>query len=197
MILASQSPRRSELLHEAGYNPTIHPADIDETPYPHEHPQELVLRLAHTKARVVHEWHLTEMHNQKQEGSRVAEPIIAADTIVWTDDGKTLGKPHSQAEARSMLKKLSGNVHFVSTGVCIIRGKETNQFVDTAEVAFYPLSNREIEAYIQTDEPYDKAGAYAIQGHARRFIKGINGDFYTVMGLPIAHVTRILEGLSL
>lgn len=197
MILASQSPRRSELLREAGFSPNIHPADIDETPYPHEHPKDLVLRLARTKARAVREWYDTQDNSDNHRNSLAEEPIIAADTIVWTYDEQMLGKPHSQDEARTMLKKLSGNVHFVSTGVCILRGARKEEFVDTAEVAFYSLSDDEIEAYIHTDEPYDKAGAYAIQGHARRFIKGINGDFYTVMGLPIAHVTRILEGLPL
>lgn len=197
MILASQSPRRSELLREAGYNPNIHPADIDETPYPHEHPKDLVLRLARTKARAVRDWYIAQENSNNHRDSLAKEPIIAADTIVWTDDEQMLGKPHSQDEARAMLKKLSGKVHFVSTGVCILRGAHKEEFVDTAEVAFYPLADNEIEAYIQTDEPYDKAGAYAIQGHARRFIKGINGDFYTVMGLPIAHVTRVLEGLPL
>ena len=183
MILASQSPRRIELMREAGFEITIKPADIDETPLPGEDPFQLVERLARAKARAV--------------ASGVLDPtesIIAADTIVALG-AKPLGKPVDATDARRMLRALSGKTHQVATGVCIVQNAQVSSFVDITDVNFYELSDREIDAYIATGEPMDKAGAYGIQGaYGRMLVERIDGDFYNVVGLPIAKVVRALQG---
>ena len=173
MILASQSPRRIELMREAGYDIQIFPADIDETPHAGESPFELVERLACAKAAAIAALPLA-----------ASQTVVAADTIVAIDN-KKLGKPHDAAEACAMLRNLSGRTHQVATGVCII-----------SDVTFYELSDAEIGAYVVSGEPMDKAGAYGIQGvGGRMLVRAINGDFYNVVGLPIARVKRALEAL--
>lgn len=182
MILASQSPRRIDLMREAGFDVRVIPADIDETALPNEGPFELVERLARAKAKAV-----------ASEYRKQGETVIAADTIV-TLDGKLLGKPVDEADAFRMLHELSGRTHQVATGVCFVRDDSVRSFVDITDVAFYELDDSEIERYIATGEPMDKAGAYGIQGtYGRMLIEKIDGDFYNVVGLPIAKVVRALK----
>lgn len=184
MILASQSPRRIELMREAGYDIQIVPADIDETPRAGESPFELVERLACAKAAAIAALPLA-----------ASQVVVAADTIVAIDN-KKLGKPHDTDEACAMLRGLSGRTHQVATGVCIISGSTRRSFVEVTDVTFYELSDAEIEAYVASGEPMDKAGAYGIQGvGGRMLVRAINGDFYNVVGLPIARVKRALDAL--
>ncbi len=187
MILASASPRRKELLVLAGFAPTIMPADIDETPLPGERPTDLVLRLAINKAHACMDSCASHANN---------EVILAADTIVWHDD-EVLGKPKDAEDARRMLHILSGRTHHVSTGVCLIRfdiqTPHESAFVDTTKVRFRSLTDREIDQYVATGEPLDKAGAYGIQGGAGAFVQSIEGDYSNVVGLPIARVLKVLR----
>ena len=184
MILASQSPRRIELMREAGFECRVIPADIDETPRPDESPFELVERLARAKA----------LHVASTEAN-ADEIVVAADTIVAID-GKKLGKPHDAEDAKDMLRLLSGRTNQVATGVCIAKGERTESFVEVTDVTFYDLSDSEIDRYVATGEPLDKAGAYGIQGTGgRMLIRGITGDFYNVVGLPIARVVRAIATL--
>lgn len=179
MILASRSPRRIELMREAGFDIAVAPADIDETPLPDEDPFELVERLARSKARAV--------------AGRGDRTVVAADTVV-VHRGKILGKPADGAEAGSMLRALSGGTHQVATGVCILRDGAATSFVEVTDVEFYELSDAEIDAYVKSGEPMDKAGAYGIQGaRGRMLVRSIRGDFYNVVGLPIARLVRALE----
>ena len=189
MILASQSPRRIELMQEAGYAPRVIPAAIDETPLPGEQPADLVARLSSSKAHAVAAAHAAP-----------DEIVVAADTVVVLD-GEALGKPADADEARSMLARLSGRTHQVMTGVCLLVGGEGSpepvSFVETTDVTFYALSQQEIDTYVAGGEPMDKAGAYGIQGTGGRLlVRGIAGDFYNVVGLPIAAVVRAIRGLS-
>ena len=195
MILASQSPRRIELLHEADLEFRVIPADVNEEPLPHEDPFFLVERLACMKAATVLAAH-----------AEPSEIVLAADTIV-TIDGEVLGKPSDATDARAMLRRLSGRTHTVATGVCIARCDEREprrlsddeppvSFVAKTDVTFYELTDEEIDAYVTSGEPMDKAGAYGIQGTGgRMLVKGIEGDFYNVVGLPIAEVVRKLKAL--
>ena len=189
MILASQSPRRIELMREAGYDCRIIPADIDETPFAGEAPLTLVERLARAKAAAV------------APQAAPGEIVVAADTIV-THDGKILGKPHDEEDARRMLRELSGRTHQVATGACIIKAGDTAEshaaqsesFVSVTDVTFFELTDAQIDAYVKTGEPLDKAGAYGIQGvGGRMLVQKINGDFYNVVGLPIALLARKIE----
>ncbi len=169
-------------MREAGYDARIIPADIDESALPGEGPFELVERLARAKAETVATGH-----------AEPREAVVAADTIVALD-GALLGKPSDEADASRMLHALSGTTHQVATGVCIVRDGGTESFVDITDVTFYELSDAEIEAYIATGEPMDKAGAYGIQGqYGRMLVEKIDGDFYNVVGLPIAKVVRALS----
>ena len=116
------------------------------------------------------------------------------DDVDWVDvNGEVFGKPHSPDDARRMLRALSGATHYVHTGVCVSDGSRTESFVDTCKVTFFPLSEEEIERYAATEEPYDKAGAYAIQGRAAVWLDAIEGDYYTIMGLPVSRTVRLLE----
>lgn len=191
LILASQSPRRIELMREAGYDVRVIPADIDETPLEGESPFALVERLAATKAQAVCD-----------ACAKPGELVLAADTTV-TVDGEALGKPADDADARAMLRRLSGRTHQVATGVCLMRaagvGAPAHREVFSAvtDVTFYELTDAEIDAYVATGEPSDKAGAYGIQGAGGRLIvRGIRGDFYNVVGLPIAEVVRRIRALG-
>ena len=184
MILASQSPRRIQLMNEAGFDVTVCPASIDETPMPGETPLALVERLSSAKAHAVRDAH----------PSYRAETILAADTIV-TLDGKLLGKPKDQLDAARMLSNLSGRTHQVATGVSMLSGTREEKFVSVTDVEFYPLTDAQIKDYIATGEPLDKAGAYGIQGMGRLFVRRISGDYYNVVGLPIAEVYRRITNM--
>lgn len=185
LILASASPRRAEVLRDAGYHFTVLSSAIDETPYPDESPQDLVLRLAQTKADLA--------------AARAVGPaiLIAADTEVVLD-GHIFGKPRSSDDARSMLEKLSGRLHTVLTGVALVRlpDVELRSFVESTLVQFAPLSDEEIGRYLATGEPHDKAGAYAIQGYAARYIPRIEGCYFNVVGLPVARLQHALSELG-
>ena len=185
LILASASPRRAEILRAAGLPFSVMSSAVDETPYPNESPQDHVQRLAAAKAELV--------------AARAVGPaiVIAADTVV-TLEGKILGKPRSSDDARRMLEQLSGRTHSVLTGVTLIRlpDVERREFVETTLVHFAPLSDGDIIQYLATDEPYDKAGAYAIQGRAGRYIPRIEGCYFNVVGLPLAHLFRVLAELG-
>ena len=186
LILASQSPRRLEILTEAGFDLEVIPADIDETRRPEERPVDLVGRLAAEKAEAV-------------RASLCVVPddrlLVAADTIVWMAD-EALGKPVDGPDAARMLRELSGHTHQVSTGVCAMRLADdgavaaSTTFVETTEVTFWELTDEEIQAYVETGEPLDKAGAYGIQGAGRLLVKRISGDYLNVVGLPVARLVR-------
>lgn len=191
MILASRSPRRIELCREAGLDPRVEPADVDEAALPGESPFHLVERLARAKAAAV---------AAHAAAAAPGELVLAADTIV-SIDGEPLGKPADDAEARSMLRRLSGRAHQVATGVALMRAGEpaaaADSFVEVTDVSFYSLSDEEIAAYVATGEPRDKAGAYGIQGAGgRMLVRGIHGDFYNVVGLPIAAVMRRVRAMT-
>jgi len=185
LILASASTRRAEILHAAGFSFSILSSAIDETPYPSESAHDLVKRLAVAKAELV--------------AARTAGPaiVIGADTEV-TLEGHIFGKPRSTDDARHMLEKLSGRTHAVVTGVALIRLPDADRrtFVESTLVQFAQLSPEEITRYLATGEPHDKAGAYAIQGRAGRYIPRIEGDYFNVVGLPLAHVTQALAELG-
>jgi len=185
LILASSSPRRAEILRDAGIMFSVVSSAIDETPYPNETPQQHVQRLADAKAELV--------------AARAVGPaiIIAADTVVVLD-GQILGKPRSTEEGRRMLELFSGRTHSIVTGVSLIRlpEMERRRFVETTLVHFSRLSRDEISRYLATEEPYDKAGAYAIQGHAGRYIPRIEGCYFNIVGLPLAHTVAALQELG-
>ncbi|NGP45490.1 septum formation inhibitor Maf [Bacillaceae bacterium SIJ1] len=180
LVLASGSPRRLQLLESFGYHCTVVPSQINEKFAQAASPQENAKRLAYEKAQNVY---------QSLHTSRI---VLAADTVVSSDD-ELLAKPQNKDEAASFLKCLSGKVHHVSTGVAIVNGAVDEVFVETTEVHFWPLSEAEITAYIATNEPYDKAGGYGIQGTGALFVKQIYGDYYNVVGLPIARTYRKLQ----
>lgn len=192
MYLASQSPRRRQLLEAAGFSLTIVPADIDETRQEGETPTHLVERLARQKA---------EATRGSLAGRATEDVLLAADTIVWTEDGDVLGKPVDVKAACAMLQELSGRTHHVSTGVCLMhldptaKALATRSFVETTRVSFFDLTDEEIRAYVASGEPTDKAGAYGIQGRGRLLVSGIEGDWANVVGLPVARVVRELEAL--
>ena len=185
LVLASASPRRQELLRNAGISFTVQPADVDETPLPGEPPRECAERLARDKALAV--WRL-----------RPQDVVLGADTIVVVDEA-ILGKPIDAADAARMLRQLSGRVHRVITGVCVVEAagtgenRELRTASETTLVTMNDLSDDEIREYVATGEPMDKAGAYAIQGMASRWIPRIEGDYSNVVGLPVALVYRMLS----
>jgi septum formation protein len=185
LILASASPRRAQILRDAGISFSILSSAVDETPYPGETPQEMVERLADAKADLV--------------AARAIGPaiLVAADTVVVLD-GQILGKPRSTDDARRMLELFSGRTHSVVTGVTLIRlpEMERRQFIETTLVTFAALSRDEISRYLSTEEPFDKAGAYAIQGHAGRYIPRIEGCYFNVVGLPLARLVDTLRELG-
>jgi septum formation protein len=180
IILASQSPRRRYLLERAGLRFSVIPSEFDEASISAASPDDYVRSLAVEKARDVGRKHPDAW-------------VIGADTVVVVE-GRILGKPASIPEARDMLRKLSGRNHQVLTGYCICRMAEARLFADTirTDVEFKTLSNDEIEWYVQTGEPFDKAGAYAIQGIGTFLVKRINGSYTNVVGLPVCEVIEIL-----
>jgi septum formation protein len=177
LVLASQSPRRAEILRQSGIPFVVRTAPVDETPRPGERPEDCVRRLASLKAIAV--------------PCAADEIVLGADTTVVID-GAMLGKPADAAEARHMLASLSGRRHEVVTGVCLRGSTETIRDWAPTSVWFAPMSAREIRDYVASGEPMDKAGAYAIQGLASKFIEKIEGCYFNVMGLPVALVYRHL-----
>jgi len=181
LLLASQSPRRAELLRAAGFDFDIQPANADETLHPNESPEAYVQRVAEAKARAV----------LSLAGSRV---VIAADTTVVVDH-HILGKPEDTTDAARMLQLLSGRQHEVMTGVTVAGEDRLVTRLEVTRVEFAPLSLGEIAAYVDTGEPMDKAGAYAVQGRASRFVTRIEGSYSNVVGLPVALVYAMLKAL--
>ena len=183
LILASASPRRRELLAQAGFIFTVESADVDESLRDGEAPVAYVLRLAVEKAQAVFAGY-----------SAVQETLVVlgADTSVVLDD-EVLGKPADAADAMRILRRLSGRTHQVLTGVAAVTRAGTVGGVETTEVTFSEIPVVELAAYCTTAEPLDKAGAYGIQGYAARWIPRIDGDYFNVMGLPIARVVKLIE----
>jgi len=180
LVLASASPRRQELLHNAGIPFKVHPAHIPEDPRPGEQAKECAERLAREKALAI----------AKQ---RPQDIVLGADTVVAID-GQILGKPTDHADAVRMLRLLSGREHQVITGVCVVRSGQVEVSSETTMVTMSEIQEKEITDYIATGEPMDKAGAYAIQGIASRWIPRIEGDYSNVVGLPVALVRHMLRG---
>lgn len=177
-VVASASPRRRELLSNAGYTFEVIPSDADESLPEGIDASDAVLELAKRKAHSV----------LKNETNAV---VLGCDTVVSLG-GKILGKPKTHADAEAMLSALSGRVHEVFTGVCIADGEKEDSFVSCTRVEFYPLSDETVRSYVQTEEPMDKAGAYGIQGFGSVLVKRIDGDYFTVMGLPVNECARAL-----
>lgn len=182
LVLASASPRRADLLRAAGYQFEIDPADTDESVHPGEAPPAYALRVAREKAARV---------SQRHPGAYV----IGADTIVVVD-GEILGKPADRADAARMLERLSARTHEVLTGVAVRHGDREAARVETSKVRFVRLSPDEIRWYVDSGEPADKAGAYAIQGLASRFVEAVEGGCSNVVGLPVACVGSLLLDLG-
>ncbi len=207
LVLASASPRRSELLTQAGYRFRVHPAYIAEDPIAGEDPIAYVTRLAREKAEAV----FRELSSGGEPAeflpdgeSRLVESqpaktglvVLGADTTV-TLDNAILGKPMDAADAARMLRLLSGRTHRVITGVAVVTEGNVEVAAEVTAVRFLTLSDAEIADYVAGDEPMDKAGAYAIQGHAARWIPRIEGCYFNVMGLPLALVSTMLETTGL
>jgi septum formation protein len=194
LVLASASPRRRELLTQAGFTFQMHPAHIPEEPYPGEDPLTYVMRLAREKAQVVYR-ELTALEGSAREGHPDRQSplaVLGADTTVTLDD-HILGKPEDAADAARMLQLLSGRMHRVMTGVALVTADRVEVGAETTAVTFLALSDAEIAAYVATGEPMDKAGAYAIQGRAARWIPRIEGCYFNVVGLPLARVSTMLK----
>ncbi len=185
LILASASPRRAAILESAGIPFERCAARIDESPRPGELPKSCVLRLAEEKARSA---------ARDREGPAI---VVGADTLVLLD-GSVMGKPVSDEDARRMLRRLSGRTHRVLTGVAVLRLPEgvLRRAAETTAVTFAPLSDSEIDAYVATGEPKDKAGAYGIQERASRFVTRIEGCYFNVVGLPLARLYALLRELG-
>jgi septum formation protein len=179
LILASASPRRRELLTQAGYTFDVLPADIDETIHFKETPADYVQRLALEKAQAL-------------QAAHPGTVILGADTTVVLN-GKILNKPKDKADAEQMLSALSDNMHQVHTGIAVVAGDSHRQHVETTSVFFSAIPNAELAYYLTTGDSLDKAGAYGIQGYAARWITRIEGDFFNVVGLPIAATVRLLS----
>ncbi|CAI8960746.1 MULTISPECIES: Maf family protein [Bacillus] len=179
LILASGSPRRKELLELAGVPFEIVVSEIEETIGAYSSPADIVMSLALQKASAVVEHHEDSV-------------VLGADTIV-TYESRILGKPKDEAEAKEILQLLSGKTHEVYTGVALISKEKTVTFYERTEVMFWELTEEEIDAYIATKEPLDKAGSYGIQGKGSIFVQHIQGDYYSVVGLPIARLVRELK----
>jgi septum formation protein len=182
-VLASASPRRADLLAAAGFEFTIVPAEIDETPLVDESPDRYVLRIAREKADRVRPEVLP------------ASIILAADTVVVAG-GRLMGKPADEADAESMLRILSGATHEVHTAVVVQSGARMVDEISTTKVRFQSLTDEEIAWYLRSGEPFGKAGAYGIQGRAARFIDWIDGSWSNVVGLPISTVYRLMKAIE-
>ena len=179
VILASGSPRRRELLELLGMSFEVHPAADEEIPEPSESPSAFAVRAARAKALLVAE-------------DFPRSPVLASDTVVEIDN-RVLGKPVSTAEARAMLRMLSGRTHQVHTAVALVVNGRCQSLLDTADVRFRPLDDRIIDWYIATTEPMDKAGAYAVQGAGGLLVESIEGSPQTVIGLPIHRLPNLFD----
>ena len=181
IVLASQSPRRSEILRQAGIPFAVKPANVDETARPGESPEDYVKRVARDKAMAA--------------GAAPGETVLGGDTV-GVVDGAILGKPANSADAVRMLGLLAGREHRVLTGICLQRDAEMVIDCASTRVWFRPLTPEEITGYIASGEPMDKAGAYAIQGLGSKFIERIEGSYTNVVGLPIELVQQILRKME-
>jgi len=181
LVLASRSPRRAELLAAAGIEFTVRAADVDETPLDNEAPRDYVLRIAEAKARAVQ--------------AADDETVLTADTTVVLGN-EIMGKPKDAADAARMLRALAGQRHEVITAICLRRDDRVVTDIASTAVWFAPLSDAEISEYVASGEPMDKAGAYAIQGLASKFIDRIEGSYSNVVGLPMSLVYRDLKAIS-
>jgi septum formation protein len=190
LVLASASPRRRELLIQAGYDFNAVPADISEERLPDEEPIAFVMRLAREKAQSIFD-RLSPASSAEDQLL-----VLGADTIVATPE-ELLGKPRDAEDAARMLRVLSGSTHQVITGVCLISIGKMQVAAETTLVTMREISAKEIAAYIATGEPMDKAGAYAIQAYAARWIPRIAGCYFNVVGLPIARVASMMEAYNL
>ena len=182
VILASQSPRRRELLALVGIPHTVLPADIDETVLHGEIPTAHAERLAWEKASTIASRHPDAL-------------VIGSDTIVVLDDD-ILGKPEDEAEAKATLRRLSGRTHTVHTAVAVSFGGRIASGVETVQVTFRDLSDAQIKAYVQTREPMDKAGAYGIQGYGATIIRRVDGDYFAVMGMPLGLLVSLCNAMD-
>ncbi|QQK77118.1 septum formation inhibitor Maf [Salicibibacter cibarius] len=183
LILASASSRRQQLLNESGYAYTVAISNIEEKINDEQTPADNAVQLATAKA--------ADVYNRYPDAV-----ILAADTIVAIDGG-LLGKPMDESDAVRMLTHLSGKKHEVYTGVCIKQGTKTRAWTEKTNVYFHHLSEQCIQAYVETGEPMDKAGAYGIQGKGARLVERFAGDYYNVVGLPIAKVVRVLRDFQI
>ena len=183
LILASGSPRRRHLLELIGVAFDTIPADVDESPIAGEDPAGFAARAARDKALDV-------------AGRWPRRPVLGADTVVEVDS-KILGKPSSRTDAESMLRSLSGRTHLVHTALALANGGTCHQLLDTAEVRFVELTEEIIQWYAATEEPMDKAGAYAIQGLGGLLVEGVVGSPHTVVGLPIHRLPELFTALDL
>ncbi|HDX9668886.1 TPA: septum formation inhibitor Maf [Bacillus cereus] len=183
IILASGSPRRKELLELAGVPFEIVVSEVEETNGAYSSPSDIVMSLALQKASAVAE----------TNGDHI---VLGADTIV-TYDSRVLGKPSNEDEAKEMLRLLSGKTHEVYTGVAIIAKDKTVTFYERTEVTFWELTEEEIDVYVASKEPLDKAGSYGIQGKGSIFVQHIQGDYYSVVGLPISRLVRELKQFNI
>ena len=183
VVLASQSPRRRELLTLIGIPHEVRPADLDESLLPGERPPEHAERLAREKAAAI-------------SAAHQAAVVIAADTIVVLD-GEILGKPRDPEEAERTLRRLAGRTHTVHTAVAVAWNSRLESGVESVEVTFRPLTDERIAAYVATGEPMDKAGAYGIQGYGAVIVERVHGDYFAVMGLALGRLVGLLERVGL
>ena len=179
IVLASQSPRRAELIGRLGLQFDTVPADIDETPYEGEAPEAHAERLAREKAQAVAAAHPDAL-------------VVGSDTIVVID-GDILGKPRDTAQAVEMLLRLAGREHEVCTGIAVVRAGRVESGLERVRVRFRALDRRACEEYVATGEPMDKAGAYGIQGFGSAIVEGVDGDYFAVMGLPVVRMLALIE----
>lgn len=182
IILASQSPRRKQLLAHIVDNFTVEPADIDETVHEKDRPEEYVMRMAKTKAKTVARQHENDL-------------VIACDTIVVAG-GKILGKPKSREEAFEMLSLMSGQMHHVYTAVVLRKGRQMLTKLVPAKVLFFDLTDAEINQYLDEGDYVDKAGAYGIQGKAGMFVKKVDGDYYSIVGFPVGAIYQMMKEIK-
>ncbi len=181
IILASASPRRKELMALITEQYTVCTSDVEERGITADTPMQLAEKLACAKCAAVHAVHPHDV-------------VIGCDTVVDVD-GEVYGKPHDDEQAKQMLRTLSGRSHRVHTGVCVMQGGQQHSFAETTKVVFAPLSEEEIDAYVKSGDPRDKAGAYGIQSGAARFVTGIEGCYFNVMGFPVSRVYAVLRNM--
>ena len=181
LILASQSPRRRELLGLLGIPFAVRVADVDETMDPGKDPYDQVAQISRRKAEAI----------PREE----TDVVVAADTIVVCD-GQILGKPETEERAAQMLRLLSGRDHQVMTGLTVVRGGKIRTVTEVTDIHFRQMSEQEIQRYVATKEPMDKAGSYGIQGGAALFAEKLVGDYYNVVGLPVCRLWQLLEELA-